>query len=756
MMSYLCFLLSCFTTSVIAMSIEGCEDPGTPAFGSRSGTFDDGDVLTFECFFADFTLIGESTLTCNNGQYNDDAPVCKVRCDPLSDQSDCPGGVPCNAEGFCEIDPCGPQPELPSCSIEFCTSFGPNFALAFCDPCGPQPELPSCSIEFCTSFGPDFASDFCQGCEDPGTPAFGSRSGTFEHGDVLTFECFEGFTLIGESTLTCNNGQYNDDAPVCKVPCDPPAPSLCFVGAPCGADGVCPIDPCGPQPEFPSCSIEFCTSFGPSFALDFCDRCGPQPELPSCSIEFCTSFGPDFASDFCQGCEDPGTPAFGSRSGTFEHGDVLTFECFEGFTLIGESTLTCNNGQYDDGAPVCKVPCDPPNDPSQCPGGGVHTCDAEDFCLIDACNSSTCFNGATCEQGFCTCAAGFEGTTCEVKLTYVECGTSSMIVNIAKQLVPGDASAVHFLDQSCSGVDSSSTEITLTTNYNECGTILEEDNTTITFFNVITYSKPDPEAGTEITRNYQMQVKVECCLNKEEVISGSFRPQLGEVSFSDKGSGDFSLRLERFQKNAFVDLELDTSSVVWHYKDLFFAVRLESVQDVGVVIDRCWATASEDSETTPQHSLISSGCPEDDTVAINRSLGLHREGFSLKSFAFVGDYTEVYIHCSVKVCRAAEAQEIRDAGCPSEDEPPNGQTPLRKRRSLSVMSTQTISNGPIHIRRSTSDMATNDLSSYNPFAVLLLGMIATLVAMAIMMGVVKLVRILPDISGYQQVPFEGI
>lgn len=51
---------------------------------------------------------------------------------------------------------------------------------------------------------------------------------------------------------------------------------------------------------------------------------------------------------------------------------------------------------------------------------------------------------------------------------------------------------------------------------------------------------------------------------------------------------------------------------------------------------------------------------------------------------------------------------------------------------------------------------TTDLSSYNPFAVLLLGMIATLVAMAIMMGVVKLVRILPDISGYQQVPFEGI
>eukprot|EP00057_Strongylocentrotus_purpuratus_P019280 XP_011673754.1 PREDICTED: apolipoprotein R-like isoform X2 [Strongylocentrotus purpuratus] len=122
---------SFFLTSFFLLHFQGCEDPGTPAFGSRSGTFEHGDVLTFECFEG-FTLIGESTLTCNNGQYNDDAPVCKVRCDPLSDQSDCPGGVPCNAEGFCEIDRCGPQPELPSCSIEFCTSFGPDFASDFC------------------------------------------------------------------------------------------------------------------------------------------------------------------------------------------------------------------------------------------------------------------------------------------------------------------------------------------------------------------------------------------------------------------------------------------------------------------------------------------------------------------------------------------------------------------------------------------------------------------------------------------------
>eukprot|EP00057_Strongylocentrotus_purpuratus_P003025 XP_003725754.2 PREDICTED: CUB and zona pellucida-like domain-containing protein 1 [Strongylocentrotus purpuratus] len=339
---------------------------------------------------------------------------------------------------------------------------------------------------------------------------------------------------------------------------------------------------------------------------------------------------------------------------------------------------------------------------------------------------------------------------CQDKQTYVECGTDSMTVNIAEQLVPGDASAVHFRNrsQSCSGVNSStSTEITLTTGYDQCGTTFEEDNTTITFINVITYAKPGSEDSTIITREYHMQVRVECCLKKEEVISGSFKPQLGEVAFSDKGSGDFNLRLERFQTDSFNKTQSETTSVVWKGDDLYFGVGLESVPGIGLFIDRCWATTTEDSAANLLYSLISSGCPDEDTVNMKHLPGLNREGFSFKAFAFVGDYTEVYIHCSVKVCGAAKAQKFRDAGCPSESPPPG-----RKRRSSSVMSTHTISNGPIHIGRSTSDMATNDLASYNPLAMLLLGMIATLVAMAILMGVVKLVRISSDNTYYQRVP----
>lgn len=73
---------------------------------------------------------------------------------------------------------------------------------------------------------------------------------------------------------------------------------------------------------------------------------------------------------------------------------------------------------------------------------------------------------------------------------------------------------------------------------------------------------------------------------------------------SHKGSGELSLRLERFRTDAFDDLDDDTNSVVWQQQDLFFAVGLKWVPDVGICIDNCWATTTLDSDIGPQHFLI--------------------------------------------------------------------------------------------------------------------------------------------------------
>ncbi|XP_041484619.1 uncharacterized protein LOC121431175 [Lytechinus variegatus] len=180
-----------------------------------------------------------------------------------------------------------------------------------------------------------------------------------------------------------------------------------------------------------------------------------------------------------------------------------------------------------------------------------------------------------------------------------------MTVTIDKRLISGDADEVHFIEKSCVGIESATDHvITLTTDYDQCSTTTEDRSSTVVFSNVITYEKPEAEEDTEITREYQMQLEVECCLDKSETVDGSFKPRLGKVVFSDKSTGNFDLTMKRFESESF---EVEESSTVLLITDLFFGVALNSVQSVGMFIDEAWATAGPDAGSTPRHDLISDG-----------------------------------------------------------------------------------------------------------------------------------------------------
>nr|XP_054757247.1 uromodulin-like [Lytechinus pictus] len=365
----------------------------------------------------------------------------------------------------------------------------------------------------------------------------------------------------------------------------------------------------------------------------------------------------------------------------------------------------------------------------------------------------TCLNGGTClENGDCACPEGFGGVDCGFKLTSVACESDSMTVIIYTDLLQGtDPEDVHFRDLSCPcAAFTPSTYMTLNTTYNECGTTRTENDTTIIFSNVITYYKPRSLPGTDITREYQKQLEVSCCLDKTSQVGQSFKPTLGEIKFSDKGSGQFQLYMTRFKTKSLDEPE-DDNAEVWQSQALYFQVQLDSVEEVGMFINRCWATADPDHDSTPRHDLFTDRCPSnvDGTVQVLFPNKTDREGFKFDAFAFVGDYSMVYIHCEVMVCGNDEA--IMNRECP-------GTSPVRRRRSSSFLSTQTISGAPIRVRRQTNDMATNDLSAYNSFGMFLIGMVATVVAVATLMGVVKLIRRPTDIS-YKRVPtasLEGI
>ncbi|XP_041466791.1 uromodulin-like [Lytechinus variegatus] len=353
--------------------------------------------------------------------------------------------------------------------------------------------------------------------------------------------------------------------------------------------------------------------------------------------------------------------------------------------------------------------------------------------------SDPCMNGGTCVEGTCICREGFGGTACEEKLTSVTCDSDSMTVIISNDLFVGiGPEDVYFRDSSCSTTSSTLTHMTLSTNYDECRTTRTENATTITFSNVIAY-KLEPIPGTDITRENQRQIEISCSLDKTSQVGQSFKPMVGEIKFSDKGSGHFQLYMTRFKNESFDEPE-DTHAEVWLNQALYFEVKLDSVEEVGMFIERCWATAGQEHDSTPSYHLFTDRCPSniDGTVQVFFPNETDREGFKFDAFAFVGRLDMVYVHCQVRVCMDEEAHVYRECSSTSDLG--------RKRRSSSFLSTQTISSAPIRVRRSTNNMATNDLSAYNSFGMFLIGMVATVVAVATLMGVVKLIGRSTDIS----------
>ncbi|XP_070546590.1 inactive serine protease PAMR1-like [Ptychodera flava] len=54
-------------------------------------------------------------------------------------------------------------------------------------------------------------------CDDPGTVENAQKQGdTFAHGDTVTYTCNANYHLVGEETLTCNDGEWDNEVPMCS------------------------------------------------------------------------------------------------------------------------------------------------------------------------------------------------------------------------------------------------------------------------------------------------------------------------------------------------------------------------------------------------------------------------------------------------------------------------------------------------------------------------------------------------------------
>eukprot|EP00057_Strongylocentrotus_purpuratus_P022285 XP_011676759.1 PREDICTED: ZP domain-containing protein-like [Strongylocentrotus purpuratus] len=288
----------------------------------------------------------------------------------------------------------------------------------------------------------------------------------------------------------------------------------------------------------------------------------------------------------------------------------------------------------------------------------------------------------------------------------VSCESTTMTVLLDRALLEnnGDATDVHYEDQSCVGYDYTGSRIAVTTRYDDCDTVSEQTDDVIKYSNVVTYFKPTGENGSLITRDFRLKIPVTCEIKRRSLLGSSFKPKLGIVSFSETGFGNFSLTLDRYSDISFTSPAPDPDALVYLGETLYFGVTLDAVSDLTLFLDRCWATPDVYPMNPIEFIFVKDGCGLDPTVGFHDIQRLIK-GFSIDAFAFIGEYPEVYLHCDVLVCDTDPASRCSQ-GCVT-----------RAKRSAagqprgSSSKPHTISNGPMSDHAAAGSSSMGELHS---------------------------------------------
>ncbi|XP_041482233.1 deleted in malignant brain tumors 1 protein-like [Lytechinus variegatus] len=364
-----------------------------------------------------------------------------------------------------------------------------------------------------------------------------------------------------------------------------------------------------------------------------------------------------------------------------------------------------------------------------------------------------CYCDSYC-QGNGDCCHDYAQVCTNETMTNLHCDSTSMTLIMDKDLLEiGDhASDVHFEDESCFGYYHDMSHVAITTPYDGCGTKQEVTEDSVIYTNIVTFYKPRPELGSDgvITREHYLQTTVRCSLEREQVLGVSYEPKTGIVLIEEEGYGEFSLSLERYTGLGFNQLANDTGKVILG-TPLYYGIQLASVANLTLLADSCWATNSPNPLGYARYDIIEEGCGVDSTVYIPRWFSQSFTGFQVDAFAFIRDYEEVFIHCSILICDNEDPDNRCSQGCVS-----------RYRRSPQSTGSRskphTITSGPISdaSRFEQAMMVDSDgdgAENFGPPMITVMCAFSVFVALTVLLSLMmmRMRRNRPEQIGYQPV-----
>ncbi|KAG9338040.1 hypothetical protein JZ751_027204 [Albula glossodonta] len=202
----------------------------------------------------------------------------------------------------------------------------------------------------------------------------------------------------------------------------------------------------------------------------------------------------------------------------------------------------------------------------------------------------------------------------------------------------------------------------------------------------------------------------------------------------ETGFGKFTYQFEFYHSSQFSQMvDPSTYPVEVPLKEMIY-MEIESsssIPNTVLFVESCRATPIDDPNYHLYYRIIENGCTIDDTVVVYAANGPEYK-IGMEAFKFIGNYEEVFISCSVVLCKAGDPSTRCAQGCSNSTAAPA--VHHHRRRSVALQTaSHYISQGPLRLKRSSesADTVRSDLSStsLNMNMVFISGTLLALVAM---------------------------
>lgn len=297
------------------------------------------------------------------------------------------------------------------------------------------------------------------------------------------------------------------------------------------------------------------------------------------------------------------------------------------------------------------------------------------------------------------------------RTAHVTCTQSTMSVAVERSVIDGLHGAHLQLNDPHCPLQTNATHVYANIPLNTCDTVVEEDNDNLIFTNeIVSFDNKDHI----ITRKILVDIEFSCKYHKRNNVTIEFDAKRPIQNFSDRGFGEFSYEFDFYESVNFATVKSQSSYPLEYYvgDPIYLQIRSTSaVPDTELFLESCRAMPYDNPDYPVSYSIIENGCAVDETVQFYSSRQ-QVSRFSIDAFKFIGRHDQVFITCSVILCKRGDPNTRCAQGCTNAMTTTPVNHHVHRREAPSQTARHYISQGPLRLKRSKGglDAVRNDMN----------------------------------------------